>query len=135
MGACKTCSVPLTPDNTYRNGSWGVVYCKKCENARRAAHKRLKPYLADVSRGRFRQLKMTPCETHPECATISREGVLSRSNGNCGICGYRLRKGWHMDHIFPVIRGGVHCYDNLQPAHKGCNLAKGSMTMEEYLAQ
>lgn len=45
--------------------------------------------------------------------------------GCCGICGRWLGlqgPNWHIDHKRPVSRGGRHEYQNLQIAHKICNL-------------
>ena len=32
---------------------------------------------------------------------------------------------WHVDHVYPLSRGGEHSYRNTQPAHPECNIAKG----------
>jgi 5-methylcytosine-specific restriction endonuclease McrA len=31
-----------------------------------------------------------------------------------------------IDHITPLSEGGLHCYENVQPAHSLCNHVKGS---------
>lgn len=48
-----------------------------------------------------------------------------------GICGYcrkpiDVASKWHIDHIWPLNADGIHGYDNVQPAHARCNLAKHS---------
>lgn len=61
----------------------------------------------------------------------------------CGICGRpidlsapqyvtrpdgkRIKAPWTMevDHIIPLARGGALTSDNVQPAHRACNLRKG----------
>jgi 5-methylcytosine-specific restriction endonuclease McrA len=49
----------------------------------------------------------------------------------CSICGkpIRFREDLTVDHITPRSKGGRSSLDNLQPAHKICNEAKGA-TME-----
>jgi 5-methylcytosine-specific restriction endonuclease McrA len=34
-----------------------------------------------------------------------------------------------IDHVVPLERGGRHVWDNVKPAHKQCNEAKGSDTV------
>jgi 5-methylcytosine-specific restriction endonuclease McrA len=31
---------------------------------------------------------------------------------------------FHVDHIMPLAKGGLHCYTNVQVAHPKCNLSK-----------
>lgn len=51
--------------------------------------------------------------------------VLKRSNGICGICGKTVdSQNFHVDHIVPLNRGGVHAYSNTQAAHPSCNASK-----------
>jgi 5-methylcytosine-specific restriction endonuclease McrA len=34
-----------------------------------------------------------------------------------------------VDHIVPLCQGGTHTWDNVQPAHRSCNEAKGGLDM------
>ncbi|MCA1571257.1 MAG: HNH endonuclease [Chloroflexi bacterium] len=53
--------------------------------------------------------------------------VLELHDGVCGICGEDVDPfHFHVDHILPLARGGLHCYENCQPAHPICNLRKGA---------
>ena len=96
--------------------------CKPCH----AAIKKVYDKRFRSDRGRLYKKRLKACKVHPECTTIDREVVLALGHGLCGICGKRVRKRWHMDHIIPVSKGGVHCYKNLQPSHIRCNLRKGN---------
>jgi HNH endonuclease len=97
-------------------------YCRPCDRAAVSAYARVfRPKRADI-----RKRKMKLCKVHPECATIDRHEVLHRGGGLCGICGKKVRPKWHMDHIIPISKGGIHCYLNLQPSHIRCNLRKGN---------
>ena len=53
--------------------------------------------------------------------------VFEMHGGRCGICSEFIdrREGFHVDHIIPLARGGMHSYLNTQPAHPRCNLQKG----------
>lgn len=51
--------------------------------------------------------------------------VLENSNGICGICGKSVDSNdFHVDHIIPLNRGGLHAYSNTQAAHPSCNTSK-----------
>ena len=51
--------------------------------------------------------------------------VLENSNGTCGICGEPIDpNNFHVDHIIPLNRGGLHAYTNTQAAHPSCNTSK-----------
>lgn len=58
--------------------------------------------------------------------TIDRNVVLSNSNYHCGICSQLLIGEFHVDHIVPISKGGLHCYSNVQAAHPWCNLQKNN---------
>lgn len=45
--------------------------------------------------------------------------------GMCGICKQFIEGDFHVDHVVPLARGGLHGYVNVQPAHPLCNLRKG----------
>jgi len=58
---------------------------------------------------------------------LLRRLVLARDGMVCGICGGSIPEGdLHIDHIFPVARGGTDDPTNLQPAHSRCNISKGA---------
>ena len=71
---------------------------------------------------------------------VSRESVLSKSNGHCWYCGDPLKgKKWHQDHFHPVIRHDnkplypeLDCFDNLVPSCIQCNNFKSSSSIEGY---
>jgi 5-methylcytosine-specific restriction endonuclease McrA len=51
--------------------------------------------------------------------------VLERDDGMCGICGEDVDPTeFHVDHIWPLSRGGEHSYANVQAAHPLCNIRK-----------
>lgn len=52
--------------------------------------------------------------------------VFARDHGLCGICREPVleQERWHIDHIVPLSKGGVHAYANVQLAHGRCNLRK-----------
>src|SRR6516165_12310854 len=60
-------------------------------------------------------------------ATV-RSILLARDRGKCAGCGVdivqELREEAHIDHMFPIARGGCNDLVNLQLLCSGCNLKK-----------
>lgn len=52
-----------------------------------------------------------------------REAVLARHGGRCAYC-LKYTQSLHLDHIYPVGRGGLNVARNLVVACAKCNLAK-----------
>jgi 5-methylcytosine-specific restriction endonuclease McrA len=44
--------------------------------------------------------------------------------GQAGLAMSRSLTDLSIDHIVPIARGGEHEWDNVQPAHLGCNIQK-----------
>jgi hypothetical protein len=58
---------------------------------------------------------------------ISRQAVWERDKGICGICHQPAEESnWHLDHIVPLSKGGLHLYANVQVSHPLCNESKGA---------
>lgn len=77
-----------------------------------------------------------------------RETVFAKYGGKCAYCGCELQKGWHVDHIEPVVRdmafsGGKlvslatcekphnHTLENFNPSCPSCNILKSSESIEQ----
>jgi hypothetical protein len=78
------------------------------------------PFLGDpVFPGRFIALDTDyqrparrPLAAHTRRAVVERDGMV------CQLCGHDIPEGdLHIDHIYPVARGGGNELDNLQAAH------------------
>jgi hypothetical protein len=60
--------------------------------------------------------------------------VVDRDNAICQLCQRPVSMGYRwphqmspeLDHKVPVSRGGPHTYENVQLAHRICNLRKGA---------
>lgn len=70
-----------------------------------------------------------------------RDKVYNKFNGKCAYCGCELKKGWHIDHLLPVVRDLVtgkfefherNNFDNLMPSCPSCNNYKHSYSIEEF---
>jgi 5-methylcytosine-specific restriction endonuclease McrA len=80
-----------------------------------------------------------------------REQIFNKYSGKCAYCGTGLEKGWHVDHIEPVVRDSKWSryhgrfvptgklqnpenehIDNYNPSCASCNIQKNSFTLEEF---
>jgi hypothetical protein len=62
--------------------------------------------------------------------------ILKRFHNKCAYCGIRLKKSKHLDHVKPLIKGGLHTKTNLVPACARCNCSKQDSLMTDwYLRQ
>ena len=59
---------------------------------------------------------------------VRRQRIIDRDGMLCGICKRAIDclRDLHIDHIIPLSRGGSSQPNNLQPAHRLCNLKKGA---------
>jgi 5-methylcytosine-specific restriction endonuclease McrA len=62
-----------------------------------------------------------------------RRSVIERDGLRCVYCDEDLTdKEIHLDHIIPESKGGLTTRDNLQVACRKCNLAKGTLSEDEF---
>lgn len=82
-----------------------------------------------------------------------RQKVFEKYDGRCAYCGCKLNRGWHLDHIEPIVRNSVYDKDkckfvsggtmnhperdilsNYNPSCQSCNIQKNSFTVEQFRA-
>ena len=80
-----------------------------------------------------------------------RQIIYEKYAGRCTYCGDELKKGWHVDHVKPIVRdikfnkekgrfeSTKEClkpenenFDNYTPACASCNIQKNSFTLEQF---
>lgn len=120
------CPVCGEPTNGFK------VYCS--ERCRNKAHNSTKE---------VRRRKKIRTVTIDKDITVA--GLFKRDGGVCYLCGnpcnledYTVRDGtiiagdWYpsIDHVVPLIQGGVHAWDNVKLAHRRCNSLKGGKTID-----
>lgn len=54
--------------------------------------------------------------------------------GKCFYCGRELNYNFHVDHFYPISKGGSNSPSNLVIACAKCNLSKRNMMPEEFIA-
>lgn len=59
--------------------------------------------------------------------------LLVAQKRKCAICRKSIRRGYHVDHIVPLARGGQHAASNVQLLCAPCNLAKHSRDPIEHM--
>jgi len=57
--------------------------------------------------------------------------LFTQSKGTCLICGTKLKKGWHADHIMPFSKGGETNINNGQATCPTCNIKKSNKIMKK----
>ena len=80
-----------------------------------------------------------------------RQIVFDKYEGKCAYCGCELKKGWHVDHIEPIVRDFKYnkhksrfeqagtCrkpqnenLENYNPSCASCNIQKNSFSIEQF---
>lgn len=62
--------------------------------------------------------------------SIDKTKITNWASRICGICTTLIEGKFHIDHIKPLSKGGLHAVENLQLTHPKCNLSKGSKYAE-----
>jgi 5-methylcytosine-specific restriction endonuclease McrA len=136
---CTICSTPfLSPDKRSKT-------CKpKCQrthakNRRREARHRRR--LREIAAG-----KTTPVREMGARATRTQralKAIVARDGGNCALCGtvvdFAVQDGLapnapSLDHIVPRSLGGSSRIQNLQLAHRDCNIRRGNKDVNVVVA-
>jgi 5-methylcytosine-specific restriction endonuclease McrA len=73
---------------------------------------------------------------HAGCIAVGPVQLAWQINAHvCYLCGVPVYFGkngnLNMDHVVPLVRGGLHCADNLRPACKHCNQVKAARFVDE----
>jgi 5-methylcytosine-specific restriction endonuclease McrA len=63
--------------------------------------------------------------------TIARIGAMQR--WLCAICKTSVKRGYHLDHVMPLARGGEHAPRNLQLLCQTCNVRKSAKDPIDYM--
>lgn len=61
--------------------------------------------------------------------------LVERQKYRCALSGRKLTPASaSLDHRMPLVKGGEHAMRNLWVLHRDVNAAKGTMTVDEFLA-
>jgi 5-methylcytosine-specific restriction endonuclease McrA len=64
--------------------------------------------------------------------TVKRKIVTTM---HCPYCTTLMNDGGHVDHIYPISKGGHSVETNMVKVCGDCNLKKGSLTLREFIAK
>ena len=59
--------------------------------------------------------------------------LKERDYPDCKYCGTDIIDNYHIDHIYPISKGGLHDITNLQLICPTCNMSKGNKSEEEFV--
>lgn len=62
------------------------------------------------------------------------EAIWCLQHGRCAYCQRYVGSTYHIDHKLPITRGGTNDLSNLQLTCPRCNMRKGTLTHDEFLA-
>ena len=93
------------------------------------AWKKGNPAKVKVSQHRRRALKRAAEGSH---TADELKALLERQRGKCVYCGVDIRKGYHVDHITALARGGSNWISNIQLTCAKCNTSKGARDHFEF---
>lgn len=125
--------------------------CKACVNARKAWRYRNDPSARVYARSYYERHRSSSTKPRSkkavststgrsawqlrrEAATVERVErlvVLELDDGVCYLCGEDVDPlKFHLDHVWPLVEGGVHAYSNVRVVHPSCNGRKKRSTPE-----
>lgn len=115
-----------------RNGHWrggsDASYARDLARRRTPAGRaRVRAYMhehPELSRNRDARRRSRKGCGRLEYGAIGRIG--SKQRWRCAICRADIRRGYHVDHIVPLARGGAHAERNIQLLCAHCNLTKAA---------
>ena len=118
------------PDNIRKSSL--AYFNANAERQRSSNRKYIKenPIAAQARISRRRARKNGAGGSHTEAEV---QGILIAQCGRCAAC-QKPMMGFHVDHVYPIFRGGSDNADNLQLLCPPCNLSKGTKTMTEWEA-
>lgn len=94
------------------------------ESLRHATYRQEHPVSPEVNRMRRSRYRAQLRSQFVE--DVDPQTVYEIYGGMCGICLKFIEGDFHVDHVIPISKGGLHCYANVQAAHPICNLRKGN---------
>ncbi|AFR50019.1 HNH endonuclease [Gordonia sp. KTR9] len=141
-GTCRGCKNDQVADYQRRNPEKVAARVRRWNATNRArSHEIAKRYrdshsLAErVRKGHVRAVARDgdADRIHPE-KLLAHWDIEGIDPARCYYTGLPLGDNWHLDHMTPLSRGGLHRVDNLVPCCASVNMSKGKRTADEYLA-
>lgn len=139
MKWCRGCARSLPEDDFFANGTrpdGSIRLNSQCKTCKTASVNSYRANNRDVIRvSRYRRSKRLR-EAFVEKVMLSQ--LIERDGIDCIWCGTLLNlnddKAFHVDHIMPLAKDGLHCLENLGLSCVSCNTSKGSKKPAGFIA-
>jgi 5-methylcytosine-specific restriction endonuclease McrA len=80
----------------------------------------------------LRLLTYVPLKRKKQLIRFSRANIFTRDQNVCQYCGERFsRTHLTLDHVVPIVQGGLKSWENIVTACKPCNQRKGGRTPQQ----
>lgn len=113
------------------NVAYRVANLERIKNSNKIYYQRNKQkYTEHAANRRARKRGAQGSYTRHDVARI-----LETQKSRCIYCKTSLRNGFHVDHIYPLSRGGTNSRENLQLLCRSCNSKKGAKHPIDYAQQ
>lgn len=126
QSGCKECGKEMARERHLRNpelrrAQWASWYERNRETklANDSAYWKAHPEKSSELCAR-RRARILATQVEP----VDYRRVLELHGRVCHLCGDAIGDDLHFDHVIPLARGGEHSYENVRPAHAGCNHRK-----------
>lgn len=128
---CPMCgkALPLTSEYWHKDRYRVSGYqsrCKACASSLRKAYykEHRDDAIEQAHMGWHRRRAARNAADADRITTADIAKKVEAQNGRCFYCGRRLKGKHHIDHYFPISKGGPHALGNIVIACAPCNLAK-----------
>jgi 5-methylcytosine-specific restriction endonuclease McrA len=121
-------------------------YVKQYQDAYRESHKeeRNEYRLSNLEKFRSYTRKRIALKLKNGHEPYTEDEVLQEHGSNCHICAEPIdllvsrkvgvgewKRGFHIDHLVPLSKGGMDSLSNVRPAHAECNLFKNAKIIQK----
>ena len=132
MKLCPSCDRELSIDQFNRNDrrkDGRAGWCKSCAGSASHSWRDGHRAASGASTARRRESER---DNGGKYTAADVAAQYLRQHGSCYWCGVKVGKAYHVDHVFPLSRGGSNGPDNLVVACPACNCAKGAKLPHEF---